>query len=323
MFSALPAFANPLLDSGIVPGQHTYDRERHRFDADFELFPGAAITPIIGYSRNSYSGPGATTYHVGQDEFRLTQDLRDLDQEIRGGASFQAGPISGQIIQGWRKFQLRREADARAGRGQRQQLRARSSACPFSLTGFNRQTTTDVNTPATSAFVTGRFGPRVRVVGSYSRAQADRRTPTSRKTSRATSSPSRSAASSTALSEPVSSRATATQWTGIGTRRGRDHRRRRLRSQLRAPAPRARRLRARSRASFSTRPPSRGVSTGDLARLLESQTTIDRTEAVYEAGLSARGLGPVSLRGSYSQTNQDLTVTEDPSADRRPRRTGG
>src|SRR5436190_5064839 len=36
MYSALPAFANPLLDQGVVPGQHTYDRERHRFDADFE-----------------------------------------------------------------------------------------------------------------------------------------------------------------------------------------------------------------------------------------------------------------------------------------------
>jgi len=37
-FSALPAFANPFLAQGIVPGQHTYDRTRQMFDTDLELF---------------------------------------------------------------------------------------------------------------------------------------------------------------------------------------------------------------------------------------------------------------------------------------------
>jgi len=78
-FSALPGFANPLLDSGIIPGQHTLDRVRNMFDADIEILPGGMITPIVGYSRNSYQGPGSTTYHVGQDEFRLSQNLADLD----------------------------------------------------------------------------------------------------------------------------------------------------------------------------------------------------------------------------------------------------
>src|SRR5581483_12211870 len=31
-FSALPAFANPLLGQGIIPGQHTYDRDRRMID---------------------------------------------------------------------------------------------------------------------------------------------------------------------------------------------------------------------------------------------------------------------------------------------------
>ena len=32
MYSALPAFANPLYGSDIIPGQHTYDRRRITFD---------------------------------------------------------------------------------------------------------------------------------------------------------------------------------------------------------------------------------------------------------------------------------------------------
>jgi len=312
MFSALPSFANPLLDSGIVPGQHTYDRERHRFDADFELFPGAAITPLIGYSRNSYSGPGSTTYTVGQDEFRLTQDLRDLDQEIRGGASFQAWPISGQIVQGWRKFHSEEKLTLAPGEGNGNNS-GPILGVPVLLTGFSRQTTTDVNTPATSAFVTGRFGPRVRVVGSYSRAKGSSDTD-EREDLAGNLVSFEISRFFHGFSEPVSSRATATQWTGMGrvevgvidgvdfeasyVRRHRELDGFALISSLFL-----------NTSTFAVP----NVSTGDLARLLESQTTIDRTESVYEAGLSARGLGPISLRGSYSQTNQDLSVTEDPS----------
>ena len=37
-FSALPEFANPLLAQGIIPGQHTYDRDRKMIDADIENY---------------------------------------------------------------------------------------------------------------------------------------------------------------------------------------------------------------------------------------------------------------------------------------------
>ncbi|MDQ2980381.1 MAG: hypothetical protein M3R62_14310, partial [Acidobacteriota bacterium] len=51
----------------------------------------------------------------------------------------------------------------------------------------------------------------------------------------------------------------------------------------------------------------------NVARLLEARTSIDRTESVYEGNLVARGLGPLSIRGGYSQTNQDLSIAPDPS----------
>src|SRR5262245_14030407 len=63
LYSALPAFANPFLAEGIVPGQQTYNRTRNIYDATLELFPGKIITPILEFTRNTYSGPGTTTYH--------------------------------------------------------------------------------------------------------------------------------------------------------------------------------------------------------------------------------------------------------------------
>lgn len=310
MFSALPNFANPFLATGVIPGQHTYDRTRHRFDTEIELFPGGFVTPIIGYSRNSYSGPGSTTYHVGNDEFRLTQNLSDLDQEVRAGASFQAGPITGQVLQGWRKFRSDETLRLAPG-GQDGNNSAPVLGVPVVLTGFTRETSTDVNTPATSAFVTGRFGPRVRVIGSYTRARGSSDTDekedlTGNLVSFEISRFFRG------LSEPISSRATATQWTGSGrvevgivdgvdfeagyVRRHRELDGYALISTLFLDT-----------LTFSSQDPP------DIARLLEARTSIDRTESIYEANLVARGLGPLSIRGGYSQTNQDLSIAPDPS----------
>ena len=39
-YSALPAFANPFLADGIIPGQQTYNRTRNIYDATLQLLPG-------------------------------------------------------------------------------------------------------------------------------------------------------------------------------------------------------------------------------------------------------------------------------------------
>ena len=57
-YSALPAFANPFLAEGIIPGQQTYNRTRNIYDATLELLPGKMISPILQFTRNTYSGPG-------------------------------------------------------------------------------------------------------------------------------------------------------------------------------------------------------------------------------------------------------------------------
>lgn len=308
-FSALPGFANPFLDAGIVPGQHTLDRVRHMFDADIEILPGGMITPIIGYSRNSYQGPGSTTYHVGQDEFRLSQNLSDLDQEVRVGASFQAGPVTGQVIQGWRKLSSEETLQLAPGAGNGNNA-APVLGVPVNLTSFLRTSATDVNTPTTSAYVTARFG-RVRLVGSYTRAKgssdtAEQEDLTGNLVSFEISRFFRG------LTEASSVNAQATQWTGLARAEvtltdgidfeaswSRLHRERdgfALVSSLYADT-----------SSFSN------LGLGSLLDLLQANTSLETTDTMYEASLAARGLGPVSLRGGYSQTKREIVVSADPS----------
>ncbi len=171
MFSALPAFANPLISDGIIPGEHTYDRTRNMYGIEVRFLPGYWITPIIGYTHNRYEGPGRTTYTIGGDEFRLTQNLDDDEEEIYGGASFDAGPVSGQVTQGWRKLHEVETQGLVPGAGAGNNA-GTVLGVPVSLDNFNRTTKNDANTPVTNAAVAARLGERVRLIGSYVRASA-------------------------------------------------------------------------------------------------------------------------------------------------------
>src|ERR1051326_5193165 len=103
-FSPLPEFANPLLGQCVIPGQHTYDRNRQLLDVDVDFLSFSKISPFVGYTMNRYSGPGTTTVHLGQDEFLLGQSLRNVDHEFRAGFGFSTSVWSGSVTQGYRRF---------------------------------------------------------------------------------------------------------------------------------------------------------------------------------------------------------------------------
>ena len=51
------------------------------------------ITPLLGYTRNVYQGPGTTTYHVGGNEYLLNEQIQSIDQLYRIGLAFNYGPV--------------------------------------------------------------------------------------------------------------------------------------------------------------------------------------------------------------------------------------
>lgn len=309
LFSALPDFANPLFPV-VIPGQQTYDRTRNLFDVDLELLPGHIITPIIGYTRNTYSGPDQTTYFVGQDEFRLASNLDDVDQEVRVGAAFADGPVSGRVIEGWRQF--RETQGSTLAPGEKNGNNAGLVlGVPVDLNSLTRGTSTDTNTPSTSAMVTGQVGPRLRLIGSYQRASAEADTSEAEDLSGNLVSfqISRFFAG---LTETASTRSRATMWNGGGraelsivddldltvgwTRRHRYMDGYALVSTLYLQT-----------VTFA------GLDPKDLLALLQANDAMDRTDDVYEARLSARGLGPFGLNVGWSQDKEDVSVTPDAS----------
>ena len=306
-FSALNDFANPLFPT-VIPGQHTVNRVRNLFDAEIELFPGRAITPILGYTRNTYSGPGRTTYHVGQDEFRLASDLDDIDQEVRAGLAFDAGPVTGRFVQGWRQFRdterLTLAPGERNGNNSGPVL-----GVPVNLSDFNRTNATKTNTPSTFALVTGRLGPRVKLIGSYQRASAEADTNESEGlTGNLVSFEiSRFFAG---LTETASTRSKATFWRGSGRAEVA------IADGFDLTAGFARRHRyldgfALVSSLYLNTVTFAGQDPKSLLVLLQADNAMDRTDDVFDVTLSARALGPFALRAGWTRTEQDVTVTPD------------
>lgn len=306
-FSALAGFANPL---GAPVGQHTWDRTRNMVDVNLEVLPGAVVTPLFGYTSNNLTGPGRTTFFVGQDEFRLGQDLKVHDQEVRAGAGFRFGAFSGEFLQGWRRYRETEKLSLLPGAGPGNNP-GTVLGNGVNLTSLTRSSVTDVNTPTTSVFLRGFATDAVQIVGFYTRANASGDSTDQENLNGSLVSFALSRFF-TGLADNSSSRVQNTMWraggrvewrvlegidvTGGFVRRHATWDAQDLVSSL-----------------FSGTTGFTGVTLTDIQTLLDAKTSIERIEDVWDAQVAAKAFGPFGVRAGYSRIEQDLTVTEDAS----------
>jgi hypothetical protein len=306
-FSALPGFANPL---GLSVGQQTWNRTRQQYNVDLEILPGKVITPIVGYTSNTLSGPGSTTYHFGEDEFQLSQNLRSSDQELRVGAAFNAGFISGEVIQGWRKYH-ETENDTLVPFGGPGNNTNPVLGKSIAANTLSSSSVTDVNTPVTSAFVRAFALPNLQISGFYVRSNSSG-------DDNATEGASGNFASFaisrffTGLSGSSSTAPTSLTWRAGGraewhvmsgldvsagyTERDQTWDNRALLSEL-----------------YTGTSTFTGFSLADFQALTTTQTNLENMEKIADVQVSMKVLGPFGIRLGYSRINQDLTVAEDPA----------
>lgn len=306
-FSALPEFANPLLGAGVIPGQHTYDRNRRMLDADFEFQKWSSITPFVGISYNRYSGPGTTTYHFGQDEFLLDQSLNNRDEELRGGFDFNYKNFAGSVTQGWRNYRDRETFTLAPGAGSGNNL-APVLGTPISASSITRDDSSNGHTPFTSAYVTGQFS-RARVTGNFVRFSST----LSGNDDESAAGDFASFALSrffTGYNDTVASNSKNNTWRG-GARAEisltekvdlfagfqREHRS----------------LEGTELADYLylASIPFGGTNPTDLTAVLNAKSSLDRTEDLLNAAVSARSLGPFAVRVGVSQSRQEVTVSPD------------
>jgi hypothetical protein len=306
-FSALPGFANPLLSQGIIPGQHTYDRTQNMLDADLELLPGKAISPFVGYSLNNLSGPGTTTYHQGSNEFLLGQDVKDRDHEFRLGTGFNVGPVYGSVTQGWRTLHSN-ETFSLAGPTTGNFPDPVLGRVPTATT-ITRTDRTEVKTPFTNLYATGQFLNRVRITGNYVRFAAESNGDEAEGLTGSFISFGLSRFFN-GLAETATQAARNTTWragaraevtilSGLDAFAGyqKDHR------ELTGTAL--------INTLFQGTTTFTGVDPRDVQTVLSAASGISRVENVTNVGISARPVGPFSLRAEYRQTKQTAEVAPD------------
>ena len=308
LYSALPAFANPFIDDGIVPGQQTWNRTRNIYDAQLELLPGKMITPLLGYTRNVYDGPGTTTYHLGENEYQLDQQVHSVDQLYRVGLAFHSGGIQAGFTQGWRLYTWQSVSTLSPGAG------AGNVTTPIlgQTTAADTVTSAEndrVNTPVTNAWLTASLFGRLKLTGTYVKADG------SNETGYAEADAGKFVSFEIArffagLGETVDSRARADFWrasaraevnlaTNVDITGGWVENHRTLDGQ------------ALISTLFLDTITYAGQSAGDLMREITARTAVDDMSRTYDTTVSARGIGPFSVNAGWSQTQQTVTATPD------------
>ncbi len=304
-YSALPAYANPLIGSGIIPGQHTWDRDRTMFDVDLEILPDGKITPFVGYSQFRNEGPGTTTYTLGGDEYVLGQQLDEKETEFRLGTGFRFGKVYGSVTQGWRNLSSD-ETLSLTSKG--------NSTIP--ILGTNpeanqilRDSSFDADTPFTSIFVTGDLVPNTKFIGSFMRfsAEADG---TDDEVANGTFVSFPLGRFFSGLNESVDSRAKNKTWRGGA----------RVESTFLSKFDVMAGYRVEHRelsgsalinTLFIDSITFGGVDKRNLEEILSADSAIDRDVDVLEAAISARNLGPFAFRVGASVSDYDITVDPD------------
>jgi hypothetical protein len=307
-FSELPAFANPLLARGVVPGQHTYDRTRRMFDVDLDILPDAAISPFIGYTYNDSDSDGTTTYNLGQDEFLLGQDLAEQDRELRLGASFRFASVYGRVTQGWRSFDGTETLSLAVGAGAGNNPGAVRGQ-PVQAATIVRTSALDGSTPFTNLFVTGRFADRIQATATFVRFAAE-----------SDASEDENATGNFAsfalgrfyrgLESSIASTAQNDTWRGgarveamilpnvdLAAGFEREH------SDISGSAL--------IDTLFLQSITFGGADARDLRELLNATSGLDREEEVFHLTAAARAVGPFSFRAEFRNTAQDVTIAPD------------
>ena len=309
-YSNLPTVANPFLEKGSLESQHAYDRTRNSVDVDLELLPGKKVRPLLGFSYGRLSGPGLTTVHVGEDDFLLAQDVKEKDTEYRVGVAFDAGAFSGQVVQGWRQFRGEERLTLATGAGAGNNSTT-ILGVPVTLSSLSRSAKTDVDTPVTSAVVTGKLGKAVRLTGTYVRAKADGDDTEAEQLAGSLVSyevlryfkslAELSTASTEALSWRGSLRADVHVAKGFDVSAGFTRRSRELDgfglvNDL-----------------YGTTTTFSGFDPRDVTTILESETRMEREEDIFDLRASLKVLGPFSVRLGIAENRADISVVNDAS----------
>ncbi|MDX1978676.1 MAG: hypothetical protein SFV51_00305 [Bryobacteraceae bacterium] len=112
-FNALPSFANPLLERGILANQRSYDTRRRFTEFEVALLPASPLIPYFSYTRDRGFGRGVTNFVADANEYPVLNNLNDRTNVYRGGVRVERRRLHLTLEQGG--IQFRDDQNTEAG----------------------------------------------------------------------------------------------------------------------------------------------------------------------------------------------------------------
>jgi hypothetical protein len=103
-FNAVPFFANPFFEQGILQTQHRFDVSQKRSDFELRLLPGGRFTPFLGIARGDRDGALLTTVAEGGNEFLIHSRQDHWANDYRAGLDVRLSNFSLLVEQGLRHY---------------------------------------------------------------------------------------------------------------------------------------------------------------------------------------------------------------------------
>ena len=103
-YSNLPAFADPLLSSGIILDEQALDTRQKLSDWRLDLLPNHEIMPFLEYEHNANNGTGIATYVADANEYPVNNLVRNSTENYRGGVRIELSRFHARLEQGGTTF---------------------------------------------------------------------------------------------------------------------------------------------------------------------------------------------------------------------------
>ncbi len=114
-YSNLPAFADPLLSSGLILDEQSQDTRKRISDFRLDLLPNHMFMPYLEYDHNSDNGTGIATFVADGNEYPVTNLIRDSNENYRGGVRIELSRWHIKLEQGGTTFKDDEQLNQPAG----------------------------------------------------------------------------------------------------------------------------------------------------------------------------------------------------------------
>jgi hypothetical protein len=103
-YNNLPAFADPLLSTGVVLNEQALDIRKKIGDYRLDLLPGHTIMPYLEYNHLADTGNGIATFVADANEYPVYNLVRNSEENYRGGVRLEFRRFHAHLEQGGTTF---------------------------------------------------------------------------------------------------------------------------------------------------------------------------------------------------------------------------